>query len=170
VSPKQLPKTPRPLLIGISVAHTRQSFVIIGGSAVCFSFGTFWNKGCYTVSKLERNGAHGNPVSSIQAPIMTWRFMHSVTAVRPAKSTRGPHPRSTTDQQPVIVSRVQITSADHFNRLLQVAQPVILEKSDIGPCSSKWTTDYLKEKVGREREVNISKRVARKNCIVMLTP
>jgi tRNA wybutosine-synthesizing protein 4 len=122
------------------------------------------------MSTLERNDAHGNPVSSIQAPIMTWRFTQSVTTVRPVKSTRGPHPTSTTDQQPVIVSRVQITTADHFNRLLQVAQPVILEKSNIGSCSSKWTTDYLKEKVGSEREVNISQRVARRICIVMLTP
>ena len=164
VSLKQHPKTPRPLLIGMSVADTGQSFVIFGGSAVCFSFGTFWNKGCYTMSAQERNVAHGNTASVRQAPIIPWHFLRSVAAVRPMKSTREPHPTSTTDQEPIIVSRVQIASAEHFNRLLQAAQPVILEKSDIGSCCSKWTTEYLKEKVGSEREVNISKRIA---CLLL---
>jgi tRNA wybutosine-synthesizing protein 4 len=160
VSLKQPSNIPRPLLIGVSVADTGQSFVIMGGSAVCFSFGTFWNKGCYTMSMLGINGAHGNSASVKQVPIIPWRFMRSVAAVQPVKSTREPHPTSTTDQPPVIVPRVQVASSEHFNRLLQAAQPVILEKLDIGSCSSKWTTEYLKERVGSEREVNISNLIS----------
>jgi tRNA wybutosine-synthesizing protein 4 len=45
VLPRYLPEIPRPLMIGVTVANTGRSFVVMGGSAVCFSFGTFWNKG-----------------------------------------------------------------------------------------------------------------------------
>jgi tRNA wybutosine-synthesizing protein 4 len=45
VLPRQPPEIPRPLMIGVTVANTGRSFVVTGGSAVCFSFGTFWNKG-----------------------------------------------------------------------------------------------------------------------------
>lgn len=41
--------SPRPLLIGSTVVSTKESIVILGGSAVCFSFGTFWNEACFTV-------------------------------------------------------------------------------------------------------------------------
>lgn len=37
------PDDSRPLLIGLTTASIGNSIAIIGGSAVCFSFGTFWN-------------------------------------------------------------------------------------------------------------------------------
>ncbi len=155
--PKQLPNTPRPLLIGASVTDTGRSLVIIGGSAVCFSFGTFWNKGCYTMSMVERNCNRGDHAGVLKASVMPWRFLRSFAAATGTVSSRESPPTTGPKRRPVVVSRVQLASAEHFDRLLQAAQPVILEQSDIGSCSSKWTMEYLKEKVGSEREVNISK-------------
>jgi tRNA wybutosine-synthesizing protein 4 len=157
VFPRQLPNTPRPLLIGVSVADTGPSLVIIGGSAVCFSFGTFWNKGCYTMSMLESKCGRRDDAGVLKAPVVPWHFLCSVAATPRTVSSRESPLTSIPGRQPVVVSRVQLASAEHFDRLLQAAQPVILEQSDIGFCSSKWTTEYLKEKVGSEREVNISK-------------
>ena len=43
------PPSTRPLLVGHSVASTKDGLVVMGGGAVCFSMGTFVNKGCYTI-------------------------------------------------------------------------------------------------------------------------
>src|SRR5436309_2075178 len=40
---------PRPLLIGSSVSNMNENLIIMGGGAVCFSFGAFWNKGCFSL-------------------------------------------------------------------------------------------------------------------------
>lgn len=40
----------RPLLVGSSIKYVNGSLIIMGGSAVCFSFGTFWNRGCFTLA------------------------------------------------------------------------------------------------------------------------
>jgi tRNA wybutosine-synthesizing protein 4 len=44
-----LQSSPRPLLIGSSIQYIGGKLLIMGGSAVCFSFGTYWNKGCFTL-------------------------------------------------------------------------------------------------------------------------
>src|SRR4051812_46790948 len=40
---------PRPLLVGSSVVSRDNLLLVFGGSAVCFSFGTFLNKGCFSI-------------------------------------------------------------------------------------------------------------------------
>ena len=39
----------RPLLIGTSLYDRGQTLMIMGGGAVCYAFGTFWNRAVYTV-------------------------------------------------------------------------------------------------------------------------
>ncbi|KAL2069793.1 hypothetical protein VTL71DRAFT_14472 [Oculimacula yallundae] len=140
--------TPRPLLIGSTTIAVGQSLVITGGSAVCFSFGTFWNKGNYTIqlpdseTKTSQGGVR---------PTDVWRLIRTVAAETPSKSIDFQQ-----FAKPVTMSsvpRIQLRAAADFSRILESAVPVIIEKADIGPCVTKWTTDYLKEKVGAEREV-----------------
>jgi tRNA wybutosine-synthesizing protein 4 len=154
---EQRPETsPRPLLIGVSAKDTGgDSFVVMGGSAVCFSFGTFWNKGCYTFSTLRDDWDQGSPTRVPTASETPWRLVGSVAAAHTTESFHEPRPTDTFDQQPVGVPRVRIDSAEQFEQVLRDGVPVVLEKSSIGLCTSRWTTEYLKEKVGCERQVNI---------------
>lgn len=105
------------------------------------------------MSTLPEDYDRGNPTSVTTAPEVAWRFMRSVDAAPSSGSGQEVHPTSTADQQPVVIPRVQLSSAEHFQKLLQAARPVIVEQSDIGPCTLNWTSEYLKEKVGSEREV-----------------
>jgi tRNA wybutosine-synthesizing protein 4 len=53
------------------------------------------------------------------------------------------------------IARVQIQSSDDFAKLTASLKPAIIEGLDIGPCTDLWTLDYLKEKLGPERELVI---------------
>ncbi len=150
---KRLPNTPRPLLVGVAVADTGDSLIVMGGSAVCFSFGTFWNKGCFTMRTLGRNLDPNGRTSTTKTPSRPWRYMRTLDMNPPVENASA-HPTRVADRQPSSITRARVASAEHFNQLLQAAQPVILEQVDIGSCTSKWTTKYLKEKVGRGREVS----------------
>ncbi|EKD12261.1 uncharacterized protein L3040_000269 [Drepanopeziza brunnea f. sp. 'multigermtubi'] len=144
---------PRPLLIGSTVVASGQSLVITGGSAVCFSFGTYWNKGCYTLhtelSESCMSGASGLDSKAESTEI--WKLAQTVAAQTPPKIPVTPN---TTDPVTMTsISRVQLRSATDFSQALQTSAPIIFEKVDLGPCVQSWTMGYLKEKVGIDREV-----------------
>ncbi|PVH80226.1 LCM-domain-containing protein [Cadophora sp. DSE1049] len=138
----------RPLLIGSTVIAAGSSFVITGGSAVCFSFGTFWNKGSYTVTFPDSNSEHAQGSAK---PAEIWRLIRTVAAEVPTKALETP--LSSGPVSIASVPKVQLETAADFSRILESSTPVIVEKANIGPCLTKWTTEYLKEKVGIEREV-----------------
>jgi tRNA wybutosine-synthesizing protein 4 len=133
---------PRPLLIGLSVISTGSSLLIMGGSAICFSFGTFWNSGCYTLRR-----------SPVESPNGIWRFLHTVDATKPA-GLPVEHPHPTTLNAMTSVPRIRIESSANFEQILRSAKPVILEGLDVGPCTTRWTMSYLLEQVGAERKVS----------------
>ncbi|CAL3962524.1 unnamed protein product [Diplocarpon coronariae] len=145
---------PPPLLIGSTVFATKNSLVITGGSAVCFSFGTFWNKGCYTLSVSSGDKHHRenqSPDESSELPTGVWKLVQTITAEAPrlasgARSSAGPFSM-------VTVERVRLGPNTDFEKILQASTPVIFEKADIGPCTTAWTAEYLKQKVGSDREI-----------------
>lgn len=141
---------PRPLLIGSTTISTGNSLVVTGGSAVCFSFGTFWNEGNYTIALPDSKSAQYQGTAKHSE---VWRLLRTVAAEVPAKAVE-----ANISTEPVSITRiprVHLGSAADFSRILESSTPVIIEKADIGPCTTKWTMDYLKEKVGPEREVSI---------------
>lgn len=140
---------PRPLLIGSTVVASRQTLVITGGSAVCFSFGTYWNKGCYN---LFGENAAASASSSKSAP-ETWTLTRTVAAQVPKKSVE--FSGAVDPAQLVSVARVRLGPSTDFDQIVQAGTPTILENMEIGPCVTAWTKDYLKEKVGTEREVGV---------------
>jgi hypothetical protein len=113
------------------------------------------------VSPLPGDSYLGKPSSATTTPVIPWRFIRSIAASPHIETSRGPYPASATDQQPVVISRVQLSSAEQFCQLVRAAEPVILEQLDIGSCTLKWTSEYLKEKVGSEREVDIPKSICK---------
>lgn len=145
--------TPRPLLIGSTAVIAGESLVIMGGSAVCFSFGTFWTKGSYTIpiSTLEtRKSDEGDLGVSRKA----WTLQRTITAQNPASNMGPISPTGPVSMSSV--ARVNLGTALHFSQVLQAGIPVIFEKSDIGLCVTNWSTEYLKLKVGPGREVSIT--------------
>ncbi|TAQ86262.1 hypothetical protein B7494_g5426 [Chlorociboria aeruginascens] len=138
--------SPRPLFIGTSVTTTEKSLVIMGGSAVCFSFGTFWNKGCFTIDIRDHLDS-GSP-----NPTTPWFYIHTIDAAVPKLPPSG-HSKTPRDQNLVIIPRIRVKDSTEFTHIVKATTPAIIEGADLGPCTKAWTIDYLKESVGAEREV-----------------
>ncbi|KAH3944568.1 leucine carboxyl methyltransferase [Parastagonospora nodorum] len=138
-----------PLLVGMGVvAVSRDEFVIAGGGAVCFSMGSFWNDGYLTVTKAGVQG------------MRMWRKVPlQVDGTAQAKPPGVPHKgqpikaKRTSGLRTAKVPRIHSESAEAFEKLVAAAKPVIIEGLDIGPCTDLWTLDYLKVKIGVEREL-----------------
>jgi tRNA wybutosine-synthesizing protein 4 len=63
----------------------------------------------------------------------------------------GPQPRTNGSLRPI--ARSTLTAANDPRSIVQQAVPRVLESVNIGPCLDLWTLDYLKEKIGNERQV-----------------
>ncbi|KAJ5246246.1 LCM-domain-containing protein [Penicillium chermesinum] len=132
----------RPLLTG-HASQTRNSdqVLFVGGGATCFSFGTFWTEGTWLLqsrdSKEENRWAIVAPRAAPSKPI-----------------PRGPGKGAPTEaKETVKIPRARITSEAQFQQIVANGKPVVLEGSDIGPCTEKWTKEYLTMTVGEERKI-----------------
>jgi tRNA wybutosine-synthesizing protein 4 len=143
----QLPSV-SPLLVGMGIAAiSRDEVIITGGGAVCFSMGSFWNEGFFTVTKSSMQG------------IRSWRPVpcqldgtaqaKPPTAPRKGQPAKAKKNSARTSQVP----RIGLRSAEDFAKLVSASKPAIIEGVDIGPCTDLWTLDYLKHKIGAEREL-----------------
>lgn len=160
VMPYSIPvaDTSRPLLVGTTVALRSGNLIIVGGSAVCFSFGTFWNKGCYTISMVsfDREVAELESGEIRDGISAQWAYQSTYSKAHQAQlsATIGTlSDRSGSNTSIVSVPRLRLESAAQFEQLLAASKPVIIEAADIGSCTSKWSDDYLKQQVG-DREVS----------------
>jgi tRNA wybutosine-synthesizing protein 4 len=151
----QFPST-WPLLIGMGVvAPTRNEIVIAGGGAVCFSMGSFWNTGYFTVTNGDMQGVDSWRTLPRPSPRLENGTAQSALATSPnarrkavTKAVKKYAPSRTVE-----VLRVRLKSHDDFSRMVVSSKPVIVEGLDIGPCVDLWTLDYLKERIGAEREL-----------------
>jgi len=143
---------PRSLLIGSSSIVAENTLAISGGSCVCFSFGSWWNEGCLTLSSTSMQR-----LKSIDRKDLTWHFSHTVNTEIAGKASK---PISSTPRSLVSVPRTTVSSRADFERILNSSKPMILEKLDIGACSSRWTTEYLQDKVGQDREFVVHEATA----------
>jgi tRNA wybutosine-synthesizing protein 4 len=123
------------------------SVVIVGGGATCFSMGTFWNKGVYT---LRMQPLSGPP------PAPRWVHEKTVDIVPTQRSPLAARKRQEAGKPPRItpIPRVKLETADDFLKIVREGKPVVLEGLDLGSCVSAWTPDYLVDKVGADREVS----------------
>ncbi|OAP62679.1 hypothetical protein AYL99_01906 [Fonsecaea erecta] len=139
VLPKRDPNVPRPFLIGHSSHYTaRQTTLIVGGGATCFSFGAYWNPGCWLL--YDREGGLSSH----------WAM------VKP--ETRHPNPQSTTQGTLTAhistpVKHTTIESEQDFTRVLCEGRPRLLSDLDIGQCISSWTAAYLLSKTPPSKSV-----------------
>jgi hypothetical protein len=149
--------SPKPLIIGSSAVSSGSSIVILGGGAVCFSFGAFWNSACFTLDFIEsiRDGP-GCPIWKSQDGTDTWRYFETFEiTTRPMLYNRMPNgsTRTLLVSESLTIPRKRITSPADFTIIVYTAQPTILEGLELGSCTEIWTSEYLKEKIGVDRKV-----------------
>ena len=140
---------PRPLLVGHSVTTVDTGkLLILGGGAVCFSFGAYWNMGVWTVQ------------NSIDISTSRWRLCTLPEAVLPSRPVVAAVAARNVDREsrlrdprPRALSRVRLASRKAFDTIVTKASPVIIEGLDIGSCTRLWTEDYLRDNVGADRQV-----------------
>lgn len=153
------PSSPRPLLVGFGAANTSdREVLLIGGGAVCFSMGSFWNSEPLSIRKKD-SGCY-----------RTWHLLNQddPEGLRPPVPRSLPNMNENTSPKQSInrsnladrnragvksVRRVRIQSAIDFLDIVATSEPVVLQELDLGPCTELWTPDYLEEKLGSDRPV-----------------
>jgi tRNA wybutosine-synthesizing protein 4 len=148
---------PRPLFVGHSaVSMPDGSVVVVGGGATCFSMGTFWNKGVYTLRL---------PASADQEAGMAPTGRHwvhektiDIVPVKPSPALTSQHHDSGKPAVITPIPRLKLETADDFLGIVRKGRPVVLEGLDLGSCVSTWTLDYLVDKIGVDRKVRDSHR------------
>lgn len=165
------PVTPRPLLVGCSIESTNaETFTIVGGGAVCFSFGTCWNLGSYTVGKFSSLDGqqlwhlHQQSETELQKKPKSQSVEtkeHGRISFRPGSGPRARNGRSGlgAEGKPSVgevIEKAQIPDAAAFEAIIRNSRPAILRGFDIGQCTELWKIDYLKQQIGEERQVRFS--------------
>lgn len=131
----------RPLLIGHDVLARYDEVFIVGGGAVCFSFGTFWNTALMRVSPNVREQTIF--IKKLTTPPAT-----------SSKTTEVPLQLHGHAMQTYAVKRSTVKNADDFAAIVGQGRPLILEGLDLGACVSNWQSlDHVEARVGADREV-----------------
>ncbi|KAI9732357.1 MAG: tRNA methyltransferase ppm2 [Cirrosporium novae-zelandiae] len=137
----------RPLLIGHSISTSNLDAVqVLGGGAVCFSFGCSWNEGTWTLTDDQADSGKSWTLVSPEPTITSTDEDHPVQGLDTA-STAGPVRFK--------VRRVRLASPRDFEKIIHESHPVILEGLCIGDCTKKWTINYLKQAVGIDKQVTV---------------
>lgn len=147
----QLPST-WPLLVGMGVVSASPNeIVIVGGGAVCFSMGSFWNEGYFTVTKggVEQRARLWSKAQRQTDGTAEAKPLDAPTKRQLAK----PKPKKGSVVRTKNVPRITLQSTGDFAELVAASKPAVIEGLDIGPCTDLWTIDYLKEKIGADREL-----------------
>lgn len=138
---------PRPLLTGhVSYAAGPSQVLILGGGAVCFSFGTFWTEGTWVLKAIT--STIKNEWAMVPETIQS---NQPVPIPRPSGFSNGEH---NPGDNITVIPRVRVQNSAQFQQILANSKPVIIEGSDIGPCTELWTKEYLKNAIGEGREVS----------------
>jgi tRNA wybutosine-synthesizing protein 4 len=138
----------RPLLVGhAAVVADAKRVVIFGGGAVCFSFGTHWNEGTWSLHETSETEDR-TPWVLLAADQEKERHMEPNHAIQHNSAQVKGYLRAS--------ERIEIKSATEFDELVAKSQPVILKNMDIGPCVNLWTVEYLRSEIGSDRIVSVS--------------
>ncbi|KAI8963032.1 LCM-domain-containing protein [Daldinia sp. FL1419] len=152
VSTCRIAISPRPLLIGTSIEQANDGqLVVMGGGATCFSMGTFWNPGCYTLRYTPKAFTNGVPAPHSNRGI--WKHSKIVELTEETERHRGPTSPNREAAEKVAILRLQISTTDEFSAVLEAGKPVVLEASQLGNCIQSWTPDYIVKQLDPDREV-----------------
>ncbi|KAL9000082.1 MAG: hypothetical protein Q9169_001157 [Polycauliona sp. 2 TL-2023] len=141
----------RPLLIGHSVCTSKDTLLIAGGGAVCFSFGSYWNMTTWTL----------NFPTVCKPEMPSRRFVAEVDVPPQYDSVReleaedaGSAPLEVQSKlMSEEVQRVRVETEADFDTLMHLGRPFVMEGLDLGSCIKNWTVPTLIRKIGTERLV-----------------
>ncbi len=143
---------PRPLYVGHSaVSMPDGTIVVVGGGATCFSMGTFWNSGVYTL----RLTIAGDENAGVSLPASRWVHQKTVDIVSNHPSPPAAATYHNTGKPAAIshIPQLKLETADDFPKIVREGRPVVMEGLNLGNCVSTWTLDYLVDKVGPDHKV-----------------
>lgn len=137
------------LLVGHSVFASGGSIGIVGGGAVCFSFGTYWNQGLWAF-KMQGDDQ-----------TLSWILDSNQKFISGANQTdshvHGAVPSTISYQRENLavnqIARFRVEIAKDFEMIMSNSAPAVIEGLDLGPCVTEWTLDYLETKIGPDRSV-----------------
>ena len=139
---------PQPLLIGHSAIYDGEGIVVIGGGAVCFSFGRYMNENIW---RFDKRG---------ECEISPWRLARRVPEISASdgeskRRRRTPPPQVSGRENPRAglpkIPRMGGQEPEAAQDKVHQRTPYVLESMALGPCTTKWTSDYLKRKIGPKR-------------------
>lgn len=150
---------PMPFMIGSSIVQDGSSLLVFGGGATCFSMGTFWETSIYKIwlpnHILKAADSTSRPYSLSNSTvdlIGCRKFSATSTNTSPGGVN---HPDDQ-DQRVSLstVPRIQLESAEQFQRIVGQGKPVIFKSCTIGECQQKWTPDFLVSQIGANEKVS----------------
>jgi tRNA wybutosine-synthesizing protein 4 len=128
--------------------------IIMGGGATCFSMGTYWNKGIYTIHPWNYDTQAVRPSVGPE-----WDYWQTVTITPGNKGVED----GTAEGEPpkcAGIPRVTLESTEAFEKVLRNGRPVVLDGLQLGPCVTNWNLEYIVEKLGGDRKVVLGPRNA----------
>ncbi|KAL2438331.1 tRNA wybutosine-synthesizing protein 4 [Exophiala dermatitidis] len=156
VLPKLQPDVPRPFLVGHATHRTSyETTLLVGGGATCFSFGAYWNPGCWLLYDREAG------VSS------HWALLKPSPPDNPDPSSPPAFGNSTSKDghailhPPVMVERTKVCSEQDFTHIRREGLPKLLTSLDLGPCVSLWAPSYLLSKVPSSKSIVVHSAAGR---------
>ena len=155
----QIPKQ-RPLLVGHSAHAWSDSVIILGGGAVCFSFGTYWNTELITLSTNNAQGICASNKNALRVETTSQQRPVDISTSQLTVSEK--HQRHS---DALSLTRLQLESSEDLIRVIKQGRPVVISAS-LGPCVRQWTLDTLALKLGGDRTVrmNVDGSLESANC------
>lgn len=161
LGPDGISDPPIPLYVGNSTVPLPDGrVVIIGGGATCFSMGTYWNKGIFT---LEFEGTVSESADG-------WDFEKSVEIIpgersipivaKPELEKGVETDKDGASTRVPSIPRIKLQNSDEFAKVVRGGKPVVIEDLELGSCTSSWNLDGLGEKVGKDRKVTLCSAIS----------
>ena len=134
------------------------SLLLLGGGALCFSFGTFFNSlevlslngSNFTVSPASTSDLNNN--NNIKSDVNN---NNTTTTDSGAKTTTKKPKKSKKVSE---IPRIENPTVEEFLNISQnLRKPVIITNSNMGQCTKLWTPEYLSQLLkGKEIAIHIS--------------
>lgn len=139
-----------PFMVGSAVIACNNGIVVVGGGATCFSMGTFWETGAYSIEMpLDPGRGEGGQSSHHETTSVGY-----VETRRVVSSICQPLRVDSAKALVTEIPRTKMGPGKAFEDVLFDARPVIIEGLDMGACVRKWNPQYLVEQIGGDTEVD----------------